>query len=105
MSEAPDRIGLVSDGLGRWALATVDETDYAVHFARIDPAVLRELPEVQALVDEALERAASHCETFSDAMENIALDYQPRISEARDAIVASANGLAAAIRAMKGSKG
>ena len=38
MSEAPQRIGLISDGLGNWALAHRDEVDTAVHYIRADLA-------------------------------------------------------------------
>lgn len=44
---APERIGLLSDGLGLWALATVDEADIATHYLRADVA--------QAMVAAALE--------------------------------------------------
>ena len=38
MSEAPERIGLISDGFGNWALAHRDEVDTAVHYIRADLA-------------------------------------------------------------------
>ena len=38
MSEAPQRIGLISDGFGNWALAHRDEVDTAVHYIRADLA-------------------------------------------------------------------
>ncbi len=36
MTAAPVRIGLVSNGLDRWALATKDEAGEAVHYVRAD---------------------------------------------------------------------
>lgn len=30
----PDRIGIISNGLGQWALAHVDEADDAIHYVR-----------------------------------------------------------------------
>ena len=36
MSEAPQRIGLISDGFGNWALAHRDEVDTDVHYIRAD---------------------------------------------------------------------
>ena len=36
MSETPERIGLISDGFGNWALAHRGEVDTAVHYIRAD---------------------------------------------------------------------
>jgi len=36
MTNAPERIGLVPDGLGNWALAHKGEADIAVHYTRAD---------------------------------------------------------------------
>ncbi len=36
MTNAPKRIGLVSDGLGYWALAHKNKADIAVHYIRAD---------------------------------------------------------------------
>jgi septal ring factor EnvC (AmiA/AmiB activator) len=37
-NEPPKRIGLVSDGLGLWALAHVKEAEHSVHYVRADIA-------------------------------------------------------------------
>lgn len=36
--DAPERIGLISDGLGLWALAEKHEADIATHYVRADIA-------------------------------------------------------------------
>lgn len=36
--DAPERIGIISDGMGCWALAHRDEADHAVHYTRDDLA-------------------------------------------------------------------
>lgn len=56
MSNAPMRIGLLSDGLGRFVLATTDEIEVAIHYLRADAltwADVRDVPEVRALVEAA----------------------------------------------------
>ncbi len=50
MRDAPERIGLIRDGLGNWALAHRTEADVAVHYAR-DGIVDRQLAEAQAEIE------------------------------------------------------
>lgn len=42
--QAPKRIGLISNGLGNWALAHVTESDFSVHYIRTDLALPRVKP-------------------------------------------------------------
>jgi hypothetical protein len=48
-NDVPDRIGLVGDGLGAWALAHKDEADVAVHYLRATPTRERAEELVHAL--------------------------------------------------------
>lgn len=72
MSDAPERIGLVGNGLGQWALATQDEAMFAVHYVRADPhdALRVRIAELEASLatvrNEALEDAARAAERDCD---------------------------------------
>ncbi len=63
MSDAPERIGLIGDGLGRWALATRDESDIAIHYilTTASPEVFAALEPVQALIAGAYEAMNCGC--------------------------------------------
>lgn len=54
--DAPERIGIISDGMGCWALAHRDEADHAVHYIRADLAT--PAPVVPAEGLDALQRRA-----------------------------------------------
>ena len=75
MSEAPERIGLISDGFGNWALAHRDEVDTAVHYIRADlapspaPDVLRLEVENSRLRDE-LREVVAWADELAGAIEN-----------------------------------
>ncbi len=53
MADVPQRIGLISDGLGNWALAHKDEAEIALHFILATPEALAAASEVQALIRAA----------------------------------------------------
>ena len=88
---APDRIGLISDGLGNWALAYRNEAAYAVHYTRADLCTADERV-------QALEAENARLREYYDAVE--AVDASGYSAAAIERI----NRARAALRDMEGGK-
>jgi hypothetical protein len=80
-NDAPDRIGLVGDGLGAWALAHKDEAGVAVHYLRATPARER-AEELASLLQEALDELDAY---YSAEYDTDHPYHQDKLAKARDA--------------------
>lgn len=70
MSDAPERIGLIGDGFGNWALAEKSDADVAIHYVRAD-LLEAERARVKEL-EAALREASKEINTTEMALQHLA---------------------------------